>query len=133
MTQLAEQVYNVPRPVVLKLLYVSYLILYNGWRNVEQKEEKYLKHLKSVFNTKNANGVEDGLVKRLINFKNSNYKLTEANKKLIEDLMNSADMKKINFKSIHDSLSHFENLIQEALKCETVKEEEKVEKVKEVV
>lgn len=109
-----------PRPVVLKLLYVSYLILFNNWTKVEKKEEKFLKHLKPVFNTKNSNGEADGLVKRLISFKPQDFKLTEAKKKVIESLANSADMKKINFKSIHDSLTHFENLIHDVLKMETV-------------
>lgn len=40
--------------------------------------------------------------------------------------MNSVDMKKINFKSIHDSLSHFENMIHQVLKLESIKVEGEV-------
>jgi len=81
MEQLAENVLNVPRPVVLKLLFATYIILYPFKPSFTQIAEsadsdQIVKYLKDVFNSKCASGENDGLVKRMISFDASSFKPT---------------------------------------------------------
>lgn len=107
MVQLAEMVQNVPRPVVSRLLYASYIIHY-GYKPVKVADtEKMTQIIRTVFNSKNASGAEDGLYLRVKLFDISKYALTDMVLSALKELMDEKDLKKINFKSIHDYLPLF--------------------------
>lgn len=86
MNKLAEQTLSVPRPVVLKLLYACYIALYENFSAIA-KDDKMFKTIKEVFNTSNASGESDGLVKRIVNFDTSKYVLSSDKLKSINAIM----------------------------------------------
>lgn len=126
MIQLADQSLSVPRPVVLKLLYACALAVYDNVK-ANYEDEKAIQTIKVVFNSKNASGIEDGLVKRIINFDSSKFVISKNKHNQIKHLLDEIDLKKTNFKSIHDYLIFFQQFIKDILNA---KVEEKAESPK---